>query len=406
MKLCHPLLLGAVALLAPACTVVATTPVIPIAPPGVHVRAEVARGYAAYAAPLTAWGAWIPDRTNGVLWCPGPAATGGEPFQPYLSHGHWDVSDTPIGGAPAGSPVWRGERSDTWSEITSHHGWWVRVADEGPTPWCWVPGAEETAARVLWREGDGFIGWAPEPPDWVVYDDADGEDLLDWTFTLLGTLLDGLPEQNQLTGPARDQARAATASSRSPGSPLQRKHVGPSSTSISAAHKTLADYVVAHPDAIAALSTAVSGGSKTESKGSSGSKKQASDEKSKTSEAVAPMMPSAMAYYDAFLAQPPLGPAGLVPGMRAGAPAGGAGRVSASAGATGSALSAAVDAHAHARAEALRLGPSASHGGYASSGGYTSSGGSTYSYTPSGSSHSSGSHHGSSRSSRSSHSHK
>ena len=403
MKPYHPILLVAVAVLAPACTIAAYAPAVPIAPPGVHVRAEVARGYAAYAAPLAAWGTWLPDSIHGVLWCPGPAATGGEPFQPYLNRGHWDVSSAPIGGMPAGSPTWRSEASDTWSEITSHHGWWVRVADDGPSPWCWVPGAEETAARVLWREGDGFVGWAPEPPLWVACDEEDYDDSLDWTFTLLGTLLDGSPDQNQLTGPARDAARSATAPARSPGGSLPRNHVGPSGTSVTAARKILADYIIVHPNAIAATSTSPGAGGKSGSKGSSGSsgtKRQASDEKAKATEA--PMLPSAMQYYDAFLTEPPVGPPGIVPGMRSAGLAGGSGRAPADTGAFGGAFSASSGAHARSRggaASALYAEPSGAHAGSAPSSG-------RYTYTPSRSGHSSGSHHASGRSSRSGRSHR
>src|ERR1700722_9116228 len=180
MKISHQAPLLVIALMACACRV--SSLYVALAPPGVRVRPEVARGYLAYQAPLAAFGAWAPDHDYGVHWCPSAASTGGPEtdFQPYVSRGRWDLSEEATRSAPAGSPVWRSEDSDTWGEITTHHGWWVPVAGRGPSTWCWVPGLEETPARVAWREGDDFVGWAPEPPFWIAVDEADYDDGLDW----------------------------------------------------------------------------------------------------------------------------------------------------------------------------------------------------------------------------------
>jgi hypothetical protein len=357
MKLFHHALLVAIAIAASACTVTGYNAVVPFALPGVRVRPEVARGYAAYGATLAAWGTWYPHADHGAVWCPGPGATGelGAPFQPYVSGGRWAFSDDPSAGAPAGSPTWKSELPGTWSEITSHHGWWVRVASDGPSPWCWVPGAEETPARVTWRLGDGFVGWAPDPPFWIVCDDVDSEDMLDWAFTLLGTLLERDPGQNLLSGDAKDRARTATTPVASADGSFKRNRVGPSGESVSAARKLLAEYVVAHPDAI----TATSAGSKKSGSGGAGSKGSSSAKSRVSSEkpGEAPPLPDAMAYYDAFAAQPMVGPVGLAPQVRASEPSA-AGRQ----GALGSAT-AALEGHGAASRHA-----SSSSGGHASSG--------------------------------------
>ncbi len=375
MKFFHHAALLAVALAAGACTVTEAPPVARYAPPGVHVQPEVAQGFAAYETVLAAWGFWSADRRYGVHWCPRHSQTGGPdaPFQPYLDRGHWDVSDAPIGRAPAGSPVWTSEDSDTWGEITTHRGWWVQAPQPGGSRWCWVPGLEETPARVAWREGDGFVGWAPELPFWIAADDADDDDSLDWVYTLLGTLLDPSPDQNTLSGDARKVAQAGTTSH---GASRQRQQVGPSGTSVAAARQILATYVAQHPEA---MSAAIHATATPAASGSSASKSR-SGSKSTTEKAVAsaPSLPFAMAYYDAFQMEPVIGPAGLVPSPRAGV-GGGGGGAGAGSGAAGSATSArsgaAGGSHARSAEAALRAptpaataeGSSSASNSYASS---------------------------------------
>jgi hypothetical protein len=365
----HHAIILALALAASACTV--SVPRVALAPPGVRVRPQVAAGYAAYEAQLSAWGTWSPDRTYGVRWCPSQEATGGPDvhFQPYLSRGHWDVGD----GAEGGRPVWRSEDLDTWGEITTHHGWWVRP-DGHPSTWCWIPGAAETDGHVAWREGDGFVGWAPEPPDAeAAVDDADYDDMFDWVYTLLGTLTSDHTDQNTLTGAARDRAQAATAPARKANGAVQRQLVGPSGNSIAAAHQALGQYAAQHPDALAAsaalhpaLATGPSSGSGGSKSSKSSSKaKEGSEKESVTATAgaaAAPSMPPAyaMTYYDALMMQPPAGVAGPVPQVH-GAVASGSGSSAVNgggAGATGSAASG-ITSEAHARGAATRSAPSA-----------------------------------------------
>jgi hypothetical protein len=405
----HQALILAIALAASACTV--SVPRVALAPPGVHVRPQVAAGYATYEAQLSPWGTWSPDRAYGVRWCPSQEATGGSDvhFQPYLSRGHWDVGD----GAEGGRPVWRSEDSDTWGEITTHHGWWVRP-DGHPDTWCWIPGAEETSGHVAWREGDGFVGWAPEPPDAEeAVDDADYDDMYDWVYSLLGTLTSGHTDQNTLTGAARDRAQAATAPARKANGSVQRQGLGPSGNSIAAARQALGQYAAQHPDALAASAAlhpslaagAIRGSGGSKSSKSSSKAKESSEKESVTVTAgvAAPAMPSpnAMTYYDALMMQPPVGVAGPVPQVHgATATAGGIGSTAASgagAGATGSAASG-ITSEARAHGATVR---SASSTGKSSGHGSSShaSGKSSHSSKSSKSSHSS-------RSSRSSRSHR
>jgi hypothetical protein len=47
-----------------------------------------------------------------------------------------------------------------------HYGRWIWLDDAG---WVWVPGRVWGPAWVVWRQGPGFVGWAPMHPDvaWV-----------------------------------------------------------------------------------------------------------------------------------------------------------------------------------------------------------------------------------------------
>jgi hypothetical protein len=164
---------------------------VPLAPAGVYVDDDVADGYAAYAGTLASAGSWSADSTYGVHWCPA-AAPEGEAFRPYVSRGHWATAEQPVHGAPPGTPYWVSDDAAPWSDVTTHHGYWIDLAKHfsGRSEWCWVPGAQETPARVVWREGDGFVGWAPEPPVWVDDGDENVAVGFEWSFELLGTLLE------------------------------------------------------------------------------------------------------------------------------------------------------------------------------------------------------------------------
>jgi hypothetical protein len=266
--------------------------------------------------------------------------------------------------------VWESDDSDTWGEITTHHGWWIRVPLSHGGPWCWVPGDEETPARVVWRDGDGFVGWAPEPPDWLSMadDDVEYEDGLDWVFTLLGTLLQERTDQNTLSGEAEKQARSATAPARSRDVSFARRQVGPTGASIREARSALSDYVARHPDVIAAVSKTMTGGASQaySSKDSKDSKKSSGSSSSKKKDDASftvgfMPMPYAMTYYDALLVQPSVAPRGLVPQV------GSAGAGYGAASSLGSSPAAAMlgsrrGVHAHGAAAAL---PSSAIGGAA-----------------------------------------
>ena len=133
-----------------------------------------------------------------------------------------------------------------------------------------------------------------------------------WVFSLVGVLLEGPSDGNLLTGDAREQARAATAPEVSKNGAVARHQPAPTADTIRTARQGLADYVVKHPDAIAA-NTPKSGSHGSGSSGS-GSKSSSSAKKKDgvTATAEAMPLPSAMTYYGAFQG----GPAGSAGGER------------------------------------------------------------------------------------------
>jgi hypothetical protein len=212
---------------------------------GSALEQEIAAGYSRYRASLASVGQWRPDEVYGIRWCPQLAEN--SVFVPYLTNGHW----VPAAISP-GTPYWENDAA-AGGDITMHHGWWVH--QEAYTPenlWCWIPGIEETPARVVWRVGDGFVGWAPEPPDTDPdrsNDDDDDDELLAWVFEFMGTLFDDVLNPALLTGPAAETAQAITRPSRA--RPRVDGHrpnrLGPSRSDVTAAREALQTYVVLHP---------------------------------------------------------------------------------------------------------------------------------------------------------------
>jgi pyruvate/2-oxoglutarate dehydrogenase complex dihydrolipoamide acyltransferase (E2) component len=327
-------------------------PVAAVADPHARLRPDVAHGYARYHRQLARYGHWGPDPDYGVHWCPrrdllDPSTV----FRPYVSRGHWAISDAPIGHAPAGSPAWISEDADTWGVTTMRHGWWIRVEDDdAPQQWCWVPGVEETPGRVVWRSGDGFVGWAPEEPDSCSDDDDDCDDAFDWAYTLIGKLVDDLTSDNVLPDSAAETARKATAASAPRGRDKQRTRVGPTAKIVSDARLALADYaeknqlslsqaslrltaekvrVSAREQAALGGGVAGTGSAGSAAKGGTQKAKEASAKEASAKEAspaVAPLPPPlppqqipAAAYYEAMAAGPAQGEGGNLPRVPRGA---------------------------------------------------------------------------------------
>jgi len=97
--------------------------------------------------PLSPYGRWEVVGSYGRCWIPNGMETGWRPY----SNGSWQQTD-------AG---WYWVSDEPWGWATYHYGRWDSSAQFG---WYWVPQTQWAPAWVSWREGGGFVGWAPMGP--------------------------------------------------------------------------------------------------------------------------------------------------------------------------------------------------------------------------------------------------
>jgi hypothetical protein len=104
---------------------------------------------------LAPYGSWVDVPGEGLCWVPSVQGTIAD-WRPYLNDGHWVYTDD----------GWSWQSDYPWGEYTFHYGRWFRDARFG---WMWRPGYHWAPAWVSWRhaEGEGFVGWAPLPPEAV-----------------------------------------------------------------------------------------------------------------------------------------------------------------------------------------------------------------------------------------------
>ncbi len=96
---------------------------------------------------LAPYGSWVTVEAYGNVWVPRVSRY----WRPY-SEGHWVFTDD----------GWCWVDDEPWGWATFHYGRWYLDPVYG---WVWVPGDVWAPAWVAWRWGDGFVGWAPLPPD-------------------------------------------------------------------------------------------------------------------------------------------------------------------------------------------------------------------------------------------------
>ena len=97
--------------------------------------------------PLSAYGEWVVVSGYGRVWRPANVEAGWRPY----ANGNWELTDD----------GWYWESDEPWGWATYHYGRWELSAGYG---WIWVPQTEWAPAWVEWREGGGYVGWAPLPP--------------------------------------------------------------------------------------------------------------------------------------------------------------------------------------------------------------------------------------------------
>jgi hypothetical protein len=104
---------------------------------------------AEYEHDLGSYGHWV-QTEYGRSWAPDNRPPD---WQPYTV-GYWQPTDQGWCWVP------QGEESN-WGMITYHYGRWYLNPSYG---WVWVPGTVWAPAWVAWRQGDGYCGWTPLPP--------------------------------------------------------------------------------------------------------------------------------------------------------------------------------------------------------------------------------------------------
>jgi hypothetical protein len=98
---------------------------------------------------LAPYGDWIQHQRYGWVWHPTVVEMD---WRPYVD-GHWVMTD---------EYGWLWESDYDWGWAPFHYGRWAYDEEFG---WVWVPGYEWGPAWVGWRQGDGYLGWAPLPPE-------------------------------------------------------------------------------------------------------------------------------------------------------------------------------------------------------------------------------------------------
>jgi hypothetical protein len=97
---------------------------------------------------LSPYGEWVFTYDYGWAWFPRNVRAG---WRPYY-YGRWVPSDY----------GWMWVSYEPFGWATYHYGRWAWDARLG---WIWVPGRTWGPAWVSWQYGQGYIGWAPLPPE-------------------------------------------------------------------------------------------------------------------------------------------------------------------------------------------------------------------------------------------------
>jgi hypothetical protein len=106
---------------------------------------------------LDPYGVWVQHPTWGLVWVPNSAVVGPQ-FVPYVTSGHWALSED-------GEWIWVSDFPFGWAVF--HYGRWVSISGVG---WAWIPGARYAPAWVEWRIADpgyAYVGWGALSPSWI-----------------------------------------------------------------------------------------------------------------------------------------------------------------------------------------------------------------------------------------------
>ena len=131
----------------PTVSVPAPPPPVVVVPSPAQPPVVVIQSENDFYEPLGAHGQWVVVTGYGRCWRPARVEVGWRPY----SNGYWQRTD-------AG---WYWASEEPWGWATYHYGRWDFHGEFG---WIWVPQTQWAPAWVSWREGGGYVGWAPLRP--------------------------------------------------------------------------------------------------------------------------------------------------------------------------------------------------------------------------------------------------
>ena len=102
---------------------------------------------------LSSYGSWFDSPDYGYVWQ--PVIVSDRSWRPY-TRGRWACSDQ--------GWTWISDEPFGWA--TYHYGRWALCRNRG---WIWVPGSQWAPSWVSWRSSGNHVGWAPLPPETLVY---------------------------------------------------------------------------------------------------------------------------------------------------------------------------------------------------------------------------------------------
>jgi DNA segregation ATPase FtsK/SpoIIIE-like protein len=109
--------------------------------------AQVSINFQLFYDDLSPYGNWIDSPDYGYAWVPSTSSA----FIPYRTNGYWIFTN--VG--------WTWVSNYSWGWAPFHYGRWNYDPYYG---WMWVPGYEWGPGWVIWRQSEGYYGWAPIGP--------------------------------------------------------------------------------------------------------------------------------------------------------------------------------------------------------------------------------------------------
>lgn len=127
------------------------TALVPSTPARAAVSFNINFGFNTFHDRLSDGGRWLHSPVWGDVWRPRRGLVGAD-FQPY-TNGYWEFTD---------EYGWYWVSEDPFDDVVYHYGRWVYDPDLN---WVWIPGYTWGPGWVVWRDGGGYSGWMPMPPD-------------------------------------------------------------------------------------------------------------------------------------------------------------------------------------------------------------------------------------------------